>query len=64
MASLLYVISLLIGSAYAQSDQYWQQVCSAKDSQSSQMMVNLLRQLDEANKQIADLRKQIEGEKK
>ena len=53
----------MITSAHAQSDQYWSQVCAAKDSQSNQMMVTLLRQLDDANKQIADLKKQLETKK-
>ena len=51
----------MITPVLAQSDQYWQQVCSAKDAQSNQMMVGLLKQLDDANKKIADLQKEIES---
>jgi hypothetical protein len=53
------LIILLVTPALAQTDQYWQQVCGAKEAQSTQMMVNLLKQLDDANKEIAELKKQL-----
>jgi hypothetical protein len=53
------LIILLVTPAQAQADQYWQQVCGAKEAQSTQMMVNLLKQLDDANKEIAELKKQL-----
>jgi len=58
---ILIALLLLISPALAQTDQYWQQVCAAKDSQANQMMVGLLKQLDDANKHIADLQKEIDG---
>ena len=44
---------------HAQSDQYWQQICGAKDAQSNLMMVNLLKQLDDKQKEIDNLKSQL-----
>ena len=50
--------------ALAQSnDQYWQQLVGNNEARCAQTIVNLAKQLDDANKQIADLKKQLEAKK-
>jgi hypothetical protein len=54
-------VLLFATPALAQSDQYWQQVCAMKETQSNQILVNLLKQLDDNKKEIDSLKKQLEG---
>jgi len=64
---LLKILTILLASAttaLAQSnDQYWQQLIGNNEARCAQTIVNLAKQLDDANKQISDLKKQLEEKK-
>jgi hypothetical protein len=66
---LLKIITILLLSypaAQAQplsAEQYWSQVCSLREAQINQVLVNLLRQLDEDKAEIERL-KQVKQESK
>jgi len=62
--SILFAFLLLTTPVLAQglqpgTDQYWQQVCAMKETQSNQVLVNLLKQLDDKQKEIDELKKQL-----
>jgi hypothetical protein len=52
---------LLTTAAFAQSDQYWQQLYSSSQGQCGASLVSLAKQLDDARKQIDELKKQLEA---
>ena len=47
--------------AAAQSDQYWQQLYSSSQGQCAASLVSLAKQLDDAKREIDELKKQLEG---
>jgi hypothetical protein len=50
---------LLAVPALAQTDQYWKQLYSSSQGQCGEMLVSFAKQLDDAKKEIEDLKKQI-----
>lgn len=61
MKKLVLFFMLMGGPVFAQAtaDQYWQQLVASKEAQSSQQIVSLAQQLDEARKKIIELQKQL-----
>jgi hypothetical protein len=57
----LLTILLSVTPALAQSDQYWQQLYANSQAQCGQSIVALAKQLDDAKKEIEELKKQLEA---
>lgn len=69
MKNTFVVFAMLLGiaSASAQTQPeaaYWQRLIAQKEAQSSQQIVDLAKALDAANKQIDELKKQLNEQAK
>jgi len=60
---LLLVMALTAFKARGQSDQYWQQLYSSSQGQCGSGLVSLAKQLDDAKKEIEELKKQLKEKK-
>jgi hypothetical protein len=56
-------MALTAFKARGQSDQYWQQLYSSSQGQCGSGLVSLAKQLDDAKKEIEELKKQLKEKK-